>query len=160
MFQRVLVAVDGSPHALAAARVAARLARDHRGRLHACYVVDRSLLAAPAATVVLRDPVRQDLEAHGRRVLGRVERLCRALGVPCRVAVLEGAVGPVIVAEALRVRARLIVMGTEGPGRLKAFLLGSRSRDVVSDAPCPVLLVPPGAARASRSGKASPRSTS
>jgi nucleotide-binding universal stress UspA family protein len=42
---------------------------------------------------------------------------------------------------ARRVRADVIVMGTHGRGRVRAFLLGSHAQEVVRQAPCPILLV-------------------
>ena len=45
--------------------------------------------------------------------------------------------------EATRQKARLVVMGSRGHGKLAAFLLGSTAQAVLRNAPAPVLLVPP-----------------
>lgn len=46
--------------------------------------------------------------------------------------------------------ADMIVVGSRGRGPLAAALLGSTSREVISQAPCPVLVIPPGAAAPAR----------
>lgn len=160
MFERVLVAVDGSRAARAAAALAVRLAREREGAVHACYVVDRGEVAASGSPVFLRGEVKTELERVGRRALARVASLGRSGGVPCTQAVVDGTGGvpEAIAAEARRFRANVIVMGTEGHGRVRAFLLGSRAQEMLSRAPCPVLLVPSGTARrAGAAPRARPR---
>jgi nucleotide-binding universal stress UspA family protein len=46
-------------------------------------------------------------------------------------------------------RAEMVVLGSRGRGGLKRALLGSVSADIAGKAPCPVVVVPPGAAEQS-----------
>lgn len=53
----------------------------------------------------------------------------------------RGAVASTIVRQARRLKADLILIGSRGLSDIKGFLLGSISRQVVSAAPCSVLVV-------------------
>ena len=54
-----------------------------------------------------------------------------------------GIVSEAIYREATRQKARLVVMGSRGHGKLATFLLGSTTQEVLRNAPAPILLVPP-----------------
>jgi nucleotide-binding universal stress UspA family protein len=58
------------------------------------------------------------------------------------IVVRTGLVSSAIHREALRQRARLVVIGSRGHSRVATLLLGSSSEAVLRDAPAPVLLVP------------------
>ena len=70
----------------------------------------------------------------------------RARGLAVDTAVCEGYAATVIVEEAARRDADLIVIGTHGLSGLKHLLLGSIAERVVQKAPCPVLTVKSGKA--------------
>jgi len=55
----------------------------------------------------------------------------------------RGLVSEAIYREATRRKARLVVMGSRGHGKLAVFLLGSTHQAVLRNAPAPILLVPP-----------------
>jgi nucleotide-binding universal stress UspA family protein len=124
MFDKILLAVDGSDHAKRAARVAADLARAHK--------------AGELRIVVAYDPARtRDAEAilEGTRAgLGKVP-------ADLQSEILEGPVAEAILKVARTRKSDIIVMGSRGLGRLEGALLGSNSQKVVSHAPCPVLVV-------------------
>jgi nucleotide-binding universal stress UspA family protein len=149
MFKRIFVPLDGGAAALAAARWAARLARASRAQLRACYVVDETLVHAARGLVDLRTPLRGELEAEGRRALGKIERLCTRMGVACSVRIVEGRVAEQILLAARRFRADLMVVGPPGPGGLRALLRGSRVPTLLRSTTCPVLVLP---ARSTRRG--------
>ena len=54
-----------------------------------------------------------------------------------------GIVSEAIYREATKRKARLVVMGSRGHGKLATFLLGSTTQAVLRNAPAPILLVPP-----------------
>ncbi len=138
MFRNILLAVDGSEHALRAARVAGELARTLQANLRVVTVFD----PVPA---YLGEPMFQ--QATAERISRAEEVLEAALEVigdipgELKTEVLEGPPAEAIL-EVERTRHNdLIVMGTRGRGRLTGLLLGSQSQKVVAHAGCPVLLV-------------------
>jgi nucleotide-binding universal stress UspA family protein len=64
---------------------------------------------------------------------------------PCDddIVLRTGIVSDAIYREATKQKARLVVMGSRGHGKLATFLLGSTTKAVLRNAPAPILLVPP-----------------
>jgi nucleotide-binding universal stress UspA family protein len=139
MFERILLAVDGSEHALHAAKAAAELARamkSERIRIVVCFDKIPSYLGEPN----FQQAINVRLVESQRILKGAVD----ALGsVPSEVhtEMIEGDPAEVIIDVANIRNSSVIVMGSRGLGRLAGLLLGSTSQKVVSHAPCPVLVV-------------------
>jgi nucleotide-binding universal stress UspA family protein len=139
MFKSILLAVDGSEHAIHAARMAGDLAR----------VMQTESLRI----VVAYDPIPSYLgepnlqQAINARLLEAQEVLQKALQtvgeVPAEIhtELIEGSPAEAIIEVARTRNSDLIVIGSRGLGRLVGALLGSTSQKVVSHAPCPVLIV-------------------
>ena len=139
MFERILLAVDGSDHALHAARVAAELARamkSDRLRIVVCFEGVPSYLGEPNLQKVM-----------DQRVLVSNEILQKAVEVvgdipgEVHTELIEGDPAEAIIEVARTRNSDVIVMGSRGLGRLAGLILGSTSQKVVSLAPCPVLIV-------------------
>jgi nucleotide-binding universal stress UspA family protein len=149
-YKRILVPVDGSPTSAKGLKAAMKLAREGRGRLCLLHVVQEySAFIAPDAGVDIT-PLLEGMKAAGLRTLARVERSARAAGARPDTRLVEGfgsRVADLIVREAKRWRADLIVMGTHGRRGMKRALLGSDAELVVRHSPVPVLLVPGGPRR-------------
>lgn len=125
----VVCGVDQSQAGGDAARVARVLARLVAAPLVLVHVVDRPDEVVDGARLLAR--IAHDAE------LGEVERRV-AVGVPAEQ-----------LAEAADAeRAAFLVVGSRGLGPMRAAFLGSVSMQLVGLAPCPVLIVPPGAAAA------------
>jgi nucleotide-binding universal stress UspA family protein len=126
----IICGVDDSESAKGAARVARALASELGLGLVFVRVVERN---AP--------------EAEISAIAERLERLSAGANeLDCGAAWLVDAGHPAdqLVAVAAKAGAALIVVGSSGP---RSPQLGSVSADVSRRAPCPVLVVPPGAAR-------------
>ena len=143
----IVVGVDGSDTSRAALLWAADEARLRTARLVAVHawsfipaqpIGDPGMLAIPtgdltgqlsaeseAARAVLADAVAEVLEG--------------APGIEVEQRLVEGDPGDALVAESKT--AELVVVGSHGRSGLKAALLGSVSRHVVSHAACPVVVV-------------------
>ncbi len=139
MFERILLAVDGSEHGRHAARVAGDLARavDASELLVVVayepvpgYVVEPNLSVAKATRT-----------ADAQRILQEAKGLIGNVPAQVNPEIVEGSIAEAILAMARARNSDVVVMGSRGFGRLEGALLGSNSQKVVSHASCPVLIV-------------------
>ena len=138
MFKNILVAVDGSEHALKAARVAGDMARSMDAKLRVVTVFEPlpSYLGEP----YLQRAISERL-GHAEHILEEALHEIGAIPGGLETETLEGSVAEAILAILETHRIDLIIMGTHGRGRLASALMGSQSQKVVQLAPCPVLLM-------------------
>jgi nucleotide-binding universal stress UspA family protein len=147
MFKRILVPVDGSPTSVHGLTQALQLARSQGATLYLLHVLDEHMLigyAEGGAVAAVTEDFLAALRASGRRILERARAKVAKAGVkskPLMVDNIMSSVAEVIIAEARRTRADLIVMGTHGRRGVSRLVLGSDSEGVVRGAPVPVLLV-------------------
>ena len=139
MFDRILLAVDGSEHALHAARTAAELARTMKPsefRIVVSYDTIPMYLGEPNMQYAI-DGRKSDAEEILNTAVKEVG------SIPCEIhtEIIEGDSAEAIIDVATTRRSNVIVMGSRGLGRLAGLLLGSTSQKVVAHAPCPVLIV-------------------
>jgi nucleotide-binding universal stress UspA family protein len=154
MYKRILVAVDDSKPAEGALREALELAKIASAELRVIHAVE-SPYAYPESWYT---DVHTDLEAlrriwhqAGLRVLERAQALAHTAGVALETALLEldgQRMSRVIVDDAARWHADLVVVGTHGRHGIEHLLLGSVAEAVARTAPASVLLVRGGASRA------------
>jgi nucleotide-binding universal stress UspA family protein len=138
-FKSILVAVDGSDHAYDAARVAARLATALSARimLITAYHAPSEALGEPNYSRALGEAL-----GEAQRVLEEARQVVLNAGGPePQVEWLAGHPAETIVEAARAGEYDLVVVGTQGRGRLGAALLGSVSSAVAAHAGRPVLVV-------------------
>jgi len=139
MFERILLAVDGSEHALRAAKVA----RDLAGAVQAKEL--RIVIAYEPVPAYLGEPnLQHAIDARlseSQATLREAEAVIGELPTEIHEEFIEGQVADAIIKVATTRESDLIIMGSRGLGRLAGALLGSNSQKVVSEAPCPVLIV-------------------
>lgn len=136
MFERILVAVDGSPQSEKTILVAVDLARRYGSVVTVVHV--REYERYEGSDVDLGPPVTAEDLVEG--VLARF----RAAGVDARGEVRRVSFGHTaqqIVEVAAGSHADLIIMGSRGMTEWKSLLLGGVANKVVHHATCPVLLV-------------------
>ena len=159
MFKKILVPVDGSRTSNRGLAEAIALASDQAATLHLLHVVDdlvvsQALVGTPYVSGDVFDEVVGSLREGGRRILAKAAAQVRKRGVACETVLLETlgrSVASVILEQAKKRRADLIVLGTHGRRGLTRMLMGSDAEAVVRSTSVPVLLVrAPGKARPGR----------
>lgn len=146
MYQRILVPLDGSATSMRGLEEAIRIASARNARLRLLNVIDDTLLVPAAYANPVGDlgNVIDSLAASGRNALelGAKRAAKRAVQVEqAQVRAGLRAVSDVILGEARKWRADLIVMGTHGRRGVKRLVLGSDAERVLREASVPVLLV-------------------
>lgn len=140
LYKKILIATDGSESAKKAADAGIELARLSGAKVHAAYVIDRSIYSS-----VPKDP-RWEKEMYAQfRDLGLeansyVENRGKREGVDVQSVILEGHPAEEIVNFAEKNGMELIVMGPLGKSRIERFLMGSVSEKVVRNSKVSVLI--------------------
>lgn len=144
MYQRILVPLDGSATAECGLREALALAQAQRSSLYLLHALDSFPLTLGAAPDEAADRLRARLRRYGEDLLGRAAAAASEAGVPSVMLLREvatGRVADVILQEAVRIPADLVVMGTHGRRGFNKLVLGSNAQAVVHGSSVPVLLV-------------------
>jgi nucleotide-binding universal stress UspA family protein len=139
MFENILLAVDGSEHALHAARTAAELARTMNAkdfRIVVAYDFIPPYLGEPNMQYAI--DARMD---EAKEVLANAVKEVGQLPCEVHTELIEGSAAQAIIEVAETRKSNLIIMGSRGLGTLAGLLLGSTSQKVVAHAPCPVLII-------------------
>lgn len=140
---RVLLAIDGSASSDKARQLVGSLSWPEGTIIEVAAAVEPAvyslgMTAIPMEAASLAEIA--DAEAMAE-VIGAAASALEAPGRIIRGSVLQGRPATVIVHEADRFRAELLVVGSRGLGPLRSMLLGSVSAEIVDHAPCPVLVV-------------------
>ena len=145
MFQRIVVAVDGSPGASKALQNAAKLQKVCKGELIVLTVYRHHGLSDASLSVGRPDSpesIDDTLREIAKDVAEKAKTSASEAGATkVRAFVKMGPPARTIVRFAEERDADLIVLGSRGMGDLEGFLLGSVSHKVTSLADCPVLVV-------------------
>jgi nucleotide-binding universal stress UspA family protein len=143
MFKRILVPLDGSPRAMRALPVAARLARTSNGRVVLVQVatapVDYSACNA-TSPMLLQETIDAELEVTNR-YLERVANTNELAGISVEIMALFGSPAQAILSAASTYPADLIVMCSHGSTGLKRWVMGSVALKLARYSPVPVLIL-------------------
>jgi nucleotide-binding universal stress UspA family protein len=139
----IVCCVDNSDVSRNAARVAAALAVRLEAGVLLLHVAART--TAPGVSTA---PLGQERLAESERQAGAalLADVARDAGLPddTELRVEIGSPAERARAVAREADALLLIIGSHGRGGVKRALLGSVSRDLAGNAPCPVVVVPPG----------------
>lgn len=146
MYQRILVATDGSKLSKKAVTSAIGLAGVCRAELVAIKVVPRypmsyfdGGLAIDSAEV---DRVEKAWQAEAQSIVDAVAKSAQSKGVTCKALVAKSdSVADALIATAKKQGCDLIVMASHGRKGIKRLLLGSETQHVLTHAQVPVLVL-------------------
>jgi nucleotide-binding universal stress UspA family protein len=133
MYDRVLVATDGSPHAKRALREAIGIVRRFDAELYVLSVVDDRLARSAATEETYRE--------IAERALRVAESESAQADVGVTTVVETGSPPTGILDYAAEIDADLVVVGNRGRSGLDRFVVGSVAERVVRGANCSVLVV-------------------
>jgi nucleotide-binding universal stress UspA family protein len=148
--RRILVATDFSEYADRALSVAIDYAIQLGAAIDLVHVYTVPMpIASSVAGAPLPTPLLRPDELIGiQRQLDLLAERARTAGVDCLTAAVEGDPTVQILAEAQKLSADLIVMGTHGRTGVRRVIFGSVAENVLRKASSPVLVVPPAHASA------------
>lgn len=138
---KILIAIDGSPAALVAAKHGLQLVQDG---LHTAFVLATVQDPVYLYEMVLRpdaDVLERVTGAVGTRALAAAEGLFKKSGVAYEREIGSGDPSRTLVEIAQRCGCNAILMGARGMGALRGVLLGSVSQGVLQRAAVPVTIV-------------------
>jgi len=138
----VLLAVDGSDYSYEAARALAHFKRaDTLTLFHAMDVPTPMYpTVVPEVTREIYETVERGMREEGERLLNRIASLLPPHVGPVTKRLEIGKPADLILAAA-KEHVDLTVMGARGVSQIRELLLGSVSHQVITHAPCPVLVV-------------------
>ena len=149
MFDRILIATDGSKFSEKAAKVGIELAKLSGGKVIIVYVADISKYVSSAGLIPPFGGVSPDaindvvasIRETGEKATLQVNELARASGVISERQIVDGNPPSEILRIAEAEKIDTIVMGSIGKTGLEKFLMGSVAEKVVHNSKLPVLIV-------------------
>lgn len=141
----ILAAVDFSgftePILAAVERIAVAVPETRVWLLHVAEP-DPGFVGYEAGPAVVRDQVAAEYRQERQQLQTCADRLRRS-GLEASALVVQGAIAETILAEAEKLGAQLIVMGSHGHGTIAELIVGGVGKVVLRKAACPVLVIPP-----------------
>jgi nucleotide-binding universal stress UspA family protein len=144
MYKRILVPVDASAVSVQGLLEAVRFAKDQRARLRIIHIVDESVLVQYPESVDITGKMLDTFVNAGEKTLRDAVALARRHKIkPEHVLykTMVGTVADVILKEAKKWRADIIVMGTHKQGKIQHFFLGSDAETIARSTNLPVLFI-------------------
>jgi len=141
----ILVPVDGSHASTLGLREAIKLSKDQKAKLRLIHVVDELIMSGGlGGAAAYSGNVIESLRDGGKSILKKAEALVQKHGLSSESALLEhfgGQAAGLIVEDAKKWKADLIVLGTHGRRGIRRLVMGSDAEEIVRTSPVPILLV-------------------
>lgn len=140
MFNKILVAIDGSDMSNKAFETALNLAKENQSKL-SLINVGKSLSIPQGMVIDSIDEVYDSMRKEGEEQLNRGKWLAESQGIKADIHYVEGDPAAQIIKLAKEGLFQLIVIGSRGLGPFKEMMLGSVSHRVSQLSHCPVLII-------------------
>jgi len=147
--KKILVAFDGSPHSKQALEWALELSQLAHGLIVVAHVSEPIsiplMYGAEGGSEIGRMDIVQEMfkeiEEKEKKILEEVKIYCENRAANVKIELLHGNIAQTLIDYAKNEQVDLIVAGTKGHGALDELLMGSVTRNLVSLAHIPVLVV-------------------
>lgn len=140
MFQKIVVAVDGSEISQKAFEVALSEAKMWNAALHLVYVVETSRFSSLPMDNTM-EVIYSLLEKEGRDIFEKSTARAATEGISIVTHLKDGHAGTEILALAKELGADLIIVGSRGKSGIDRLLLGSVSAHIVQNSTCTTMVV-------------------
>lgn len=138
LYSKILLASDGSEHALRAAKAALKLVTKDITKITLLYVLDpNKLKKSPNRTRFDEEFIKQKREEK----LQKTEELFAQFGVNYQVKICEGEPEAQIAKYANHHAHDVLIMGSRGLNAFQEMVMGSVSHKVMKVAKCPIMVV-------------------
>ncbi len=138
MFNKILVAIDGSPNSEKALATGVDLAAHYQAELLSLSVAEMPEVVAMVDEV---DEIRQSADAFFRKISEAAVEYAKSRGVALRSVVVRGHAAEEILRFAENEGVNLIVLGRQGHSRIARFFLGSTTDRVSEHCRTAVMIV-------------------
>lgn len=143
MYQHILLPLDGSPTSALALQEALKFAQQQNARLELMHVLEDVWYFEDGSMLNYAELL-ESMKISGKKILAQAQMLAQQEGITVEIKLLEAGgkrIANVIVEEAERWSAELIIIGTHGRSGFSRLLLGSIAEGVVRTAHIPILLI-------------------
>ncbi|MGM0845694.1 MAG: universal stress protein [Bacillota bacterium] len=137
MFNKILLAIDGSKHSIRSAEHAVELAKKFNSLLNVVYVIDGDT----SKYDVLHNASKFEIEKKRKDKIQPVLEMLENEGIGHELHFLHGEPGPSIIDFANEQQQDCVILGSRGLNNLQTMILGSVSHKVAKHVKCPVLIV-------------------
>lgn len=145
MYKKILVPLDGSLTSKKGLAEAIRLATYHHARLRLIHVVDVFVVTPTLASGISTDDIYRSVRESGAKLLRDATTLVQKHRLKADSAMFEigssQTAADIIVAQAKKWRADIIVIGTHGRRGISRIVMGSDAEQIIRCSPVPVLLI-------------------
>jgi nucleotide-binding universal stress UspA family protein len=138
LFERIVLATDGSKNSTSAVTEALRIGKESGSQVLVVSVIDSRALSSVSPEIQVAGSIDR-MQAEAERIVNEVTRL--GSGQNVQATILYGNPANEIIKFSHSRNADLIVVGTRGKTGIERLFLGSVAEGVVREAPCPVLVV-------------------
>jgi len=144
--KKILVPVDGSPASEKAAERAIEIAKQYSSEITFVSIVDARYIYTYDVGGIVSLPfnypqITTELIELQTKILDGFTDKFTSKGIKIEKIVLPSVAYEEILKYAKKTNCDLIVMGRRGFSKIKRFFVGSVTQRVISDAPCPVLII-------------------
>ncbi|TYS16603.1 universal stress protein [Rossellomorea vietnamensis] len=137
MFNKILLAIDGSKHSIRSAEHAIEIAKKFNSSINVVYVIDGDT----SKYDVLHNASKFEIERKRKEKIQPVTEMLENEGVKYELHFPHGEPGPTIIDFANDQQQDCVIIGSRGLNNLQTMILGSVSHKVAKHVKCPVLIV-------------------